>query len=299
MTTDKREVPYTPGFLKIKTPLLILIRPILGCALILLAGHTAAEESVIQPRESAAELAREVVRNELNAQDLDKSLWKYRQVREEDGKTEVLEVVETNDGEIHRLLAVNGNPLSDKERQNEDRRIRKLLANPDEFRERQKNAAHDAEQERKLFKMLPEAFLYAYDGDGSEDGLIKLKFQPNPEFHANGHESEVFHHMEGVMLVDPRQKRLAEIDGQLLSEVKFWDGILGHLNKGGTFCVKQKNVGTGHWEMIELDVQMSGKALFFKTISVHEKQSNSDFRPLPDHIGLKQAAELLAINTTN
>jgi hypothetical protein len=298
MTIDLREVPYAPGFL-LKTSLLILIGLILGCACIPLARSAGAEDVVIKPGVSAAELAREVVLNELNAQDLDKSLWQYRQVREEDGKTKVLEVVETNDGEVHRLLAVNGNPLSGKERQNEDRRIQKLLANPDEFRERQKNAARDAEQERKLLKMLPEAFLYAYDGDGGEDGLIKLKFQPNPEFHANGHESELFHHMEGVMLVDPRQKRLAEIDGQLLSEVKFWDGILGHLDKGGTFRVEQKDVGGGHWEMVELDIRMSGKALFFKSISVHEKQTDSDFRPLPDNTSLKQAAEFLAVNTTS
>ena len=124
-------------------------------------------------------------------------------------------------------------------------------------------------------------------------------FRPNPEFHANGHESEVFHHIEGVMLVAPRQKRLAEIDGQLLSEVKFWGGILGHLDQGGTFCVKQRNVGGGHWEMTEPDVQMSGKALFFKTLSVHEKQTDSDFRPLPDHTSLRQAAEFLAVNTTS
>lgn len=261
----------------------------------LLAPCGRADDIKIKPPTGANELAAEVVRNELNAQEQDKSLWKYREVHEENGKTELREIVETRDGEVHRVIALNGRPLDDKERQNEERRIRKILANPSEFKEKQKNAAHDADQERDLLKMLPQAFLYTEAG--KQDGLIRLQFRPNPQFHAASHESEVFHHMEGDMLVDARSHRLAELSGRLMSEVKFWDGVLGHLDKGGTFHVRQRNVGGGHWEMTDLDVNMNGKALFFKTIAVHEKQTDSDFRPLPDHTTLKQAGELLAINT--
>jgi hypothetical protein len=256
-----------------------------------------ADESQAKQEMPAGELVQQVVRNELNAQDQDKSLWKYREIRQEEGRTELREIVETRDGEVHRVLAVNGKPLSEKQREIEERRIQGVLANPNEFRERQENAAHDAEQERQLLRMLPQAFLYSYSGIGS--GSIRLKFRPNPQFHATNHESEVFHHMEGEILVNARQHRLAEIDGRLLTEVKFWDGLLGHLDKGGTFCVKQRNIGGGHWEMTELDVEMNGKALFFKTIAVHQKQTDSDFHPLPDHTTLKQAGELLAINMPN
>ena len=81
-----------------------------------------------------------------------------------------------------------------------------------------------------------------------------------------------------------------------MTEVKFWDGLLGHLDKGGTFTVKQRNVGGGHWEVTELNVQMSGKALLFKMIAVREKQLDWDFRSLPEHTTLKQAERLLAVN---
>jgi hypothetical protein len=71
--------------------------------------------------------------------------------------------------------------------------------------------------------------------------------------------------------VDANQKRLAEISGKLMSEVKSGGGVLGHLDRGGTFLVKQQDLGSGHWEITMLDVQMIGKALFFKTIDVAEK----------------------------
>lgn len=273
---------------------------ILGISLLLVLAvfsscYVRAEDPV-QPRESAGQLAREVVHNELTAQDQDKSLWKYREYNEQDGKpAEMREVVETQDGEIHLVTAVNGKPLSGKQRLDEQQRIRKILANPEDFRQKQKNLEHDAGQERKLLQMLPQAFLYTYDG--TQDGFVRLKFRPNPQFHTDSHESEVFHHMEGDMLIDRRTHRLAEIQGRLMTEVKFWDGLLGHLDKGGTFCVEQRDVGGGHWEMTQLDVEMNGKALFFKTIAVHQKQVDTDFRPLPDHTTLKQAGQLLAINT--
>ncbi len=49
--------------------------------------------------------------------------------------------------------------------------------------------------------------------------------------------------MAGVMLINNRNKRLAELSGKLISEVKFGGGILGHLDKGGTFEVKQGDGG--------------------------------------------------------
>jgi hypothetical protein len=261
------------------------------------SGFVRAEDGSIQPHLSANQLAAEVVQNELKAQDEDTSLWKYREFHQEDGKAQLFEVVQTKDGEIHRLVSVDGKALDAEGRRKEDQRIRKILSDPDDFREKQKGRAHDAEQERKLMTMLPRAFLYEYNG--IQDGFIKLQFRPNPSFHPSGNESVVFHHMQGVMLVDPRQHRLAELDGQLLSPVKFWNGLLGHLDAGGTFCVRQRNVGGGHWEMTFLDVQMDGKALFFKTIAVREKEVDTDFRPLPGDTTLKQAAEFLKIDTAS
>jgi hypothetical protein len=42
-----------------------------------------------------------------------------------------------------------------------------------------------------------------------------------------------------------------------------------------------------------LDVEMNGKALLFKTISVQEKREFDDYRLVPDNLTLQQAAEML------
>lgn len=57
--------------------------------------------------------------------------------------------------------------------------------------------------------------------------------------------------------------------------------------------VKQAEVAPGYWELTLLNVQMKGKALFFKTISVQQKYSRSSFKRVPDDLTIAQAAEIL------
>jgi hypothetical protein len=244
----------------------------------------------------AGRLAREVFENEVQAQINDQSLWSYRQLKEEQGKKNVFAVCETNDGEIDRLLEVNGQELNPKQRQDEDQRIQKMLDDPGQMRQQQKKSAEDGKQERELLRMFPEAFRFQYAG--MQGNLIKLTFSPNPDFRPSNRAAQVFHHMEGSLLVDGEQKRLAEIEGRLTSPVKFAWGLLGHLDKGGTFLVDQQDMGSGHWQLTTLDVEMNGKALFFKTIAVREKELNTDFQQVPESIRPWQAFELLRQNPT-
>lgn len=64
-------------------------------------------------------------------------------------------------------------------------------------------------------------------------------------------------------------------------------------DKGGAFRVKQAEVAPGHWDITLLHVNMHGRALFFKTISVQQDEMRSNFCRVPDNLTLPQAAEKL------
>lgn len=244
----------------------------------------------------AQQLVRETVQNELNSSKNDSSLWRFRKITVKDGKKQMYDVIETKNGEIERLLAVNGKPLSAEQRRAENERIRKLSTDSDEQEKRAKTQKDDGDKETELLKMLPDALTYQYAGKRGD--MIRLTFKPNPRFHASTHEAEVFHHMAGVMLINSRNKRLAGLSGKLITEVKFGGGILGHLNKGGTFEVKQGEVARGHWDMTLLDTELTGKELFFKTISVREKTTESNYSRVPANITVEQAAQMLTKDKT-
>jgi hypothetical protein len=93
--------------------------------------------------------------------------------------------------------------------------------------------------------------------------------------------------------VHATQQRLARIQGQLTSDVKFAGGLLGHLNKGGKFSVEQTELAPGQWELTRMEIDMQGKAFFFKTIAVQERQYRSNFRRVADDVSLSEAANML------
>jgi hypothetical protein len=78
--------------------------------------------------------------------------------------------------------------------------------------------------------------------------------------------------------------------------VVFGWGILGRLHKGGVFEVRQDEVAAGHWELTLVDVHITGKALFFKTIGEQQHEERSAFREVPGNLNLAQAVEMLKQN---
>jgi hypothetical protein len=241
---------------------------------------------------SAHDLVQKVVSNELKAEDQDHSHWTFRLDTQKPGQPEeVCKVIETRDGDLKYPIEINDHPASQQQRQQAEQQIQTYVHSPDQLRKTLSDKAEDEARSEHMLRMLPQAFFYER---GQQQGdLVELKFKPNPQFEPPTHEARVFHAMDGSLWVDSKQLRLARISGRLMHEVKFGWGVLGHLDKGGTFDVRQEEVARGYWELTALNVQMNGKALFFKTISVRQKYTRSDFKPVPDSLTVAQAAQML------
>jgi hypothetical protein len=231
------------------------------------------------------------VNAELRAQSDDHTHWMYRVKTTNFGQEEVKLVVQTKDGEVDQLQSINGQPITAEQQEREKQRIENLLHAPDKQRKRQRAQSEDAEQTERMFKLLPDALTVRY-GERRGD-LVELLFEPNPEYHAWSREATVFHEMEGRIWINTRANRLAEIEGHLRRTVKFGAGLLGYLDKGGEFSVRQAEVTPGHWEVTLLHVNMHGKILFMKTISEQQHEIRSDYRQVPSDLTLAQGAEEL------
>jgi len=264
---------------------------ILIVTIILLGSTTLSQSDSGSPGVSANELARKVVTNELKLQNEDLGHWMYRLEKEESGRKQVQVIVETRNGSLSRLLSIDNRPLDAKQQQKENQRIQRLVNNPGEQRKLQQASNKKAEQGERLFEILSDVFMFGY---ASRQGdLVKLAFRPNPNFRPPSVEARVFHGMQGELTVDTKQERLVAINGHLMEDVKFGGGLLGHLDKGGKFEVRQTEVASGQWEMTVLVVDIKGKALLFKTIDVQQAESHSDFHRVPDDLTLAEAASIL------
>ena len=258
-------------------------------AIILLVMPTRSQ-SIQSSQASANDLARRVIANELKFQD-DHTNWMYRLEKEQYGKKQVEEIVETREGSLSRLLSINDRPLTARQQEEEDQRVQELMTSRSAKRRLQRALDDETLRGRRLFKMLPDAFVFTYaGGDGN---LVKLSFRPNPNFHPPSLEARIFHDMEGEMWVECKPERLAAFNGRLTQDVKFGLSLLGHLDKGGHFEVRQAEVVPGHWDMTTMSVEMTGKALLFKSIGVQRREKRQEFHRVSDDLTLTQAADIL------
>jgi hypothetical protein len=89
---------------------------------VILLGVPACPQSVLSSQVLANDLARRVITNELKFQD-DHTNWMYRLEKEQYGKKQVEEIIETKEGSLSRLLSINDRPLTAKQQKEEDQRV--------------------------------------------------------------------------------------------------------------------------------------------------------------------------------
>jgi hypothetical protein len=280
-----RIMPTSASFIKSFTRLLALT--LLGSGLRLLA----AQATPAVPAESAQQLAADMVYNELHDRAAD-SLWEYRSERISGAQHLVREQVETAEGPIFRVIEDHGNPLGPAERRREDQRLRDLVERPGAMNRVRQDHEQDEARMTKIMQMLPSAFLFEYDGPAEGD-RVQIRFRPNPDFVPAGYEARVVHALGGTILVNQRLKRMIDMKGRLVEQVDFGYGILGHVEKDGTFEIHREQVSDAHWKTDLVDVHIQGKVLLFKNVTKDQRESRSDFRPVSHEIGLAAAKELL------
>lgn len=209
--------------------------------------------------------------------------------------------VETTQAMAGMLIAKDSHPLTAEQRQAEISRLNTLATNPDALRRKRAHEKDDADHTVRILKALPDAFRYEYDGaeagtaavGGVGAHLVRLKFTPNPSYAAPSRIEQVLAGMQGYLLIDADQHRIAEMYGTLFKDVSFGWGIIGRLNKGGRFRVKQADIGDGAWEITEMNLNVTGKVLIFKTLNISTNEVFSDFQRVPNNTTFAQGVELL------
>jgi hypothetical protein len=248
-------------------------------------GKSAAEKI------SAQELVKQVVYNELQANQNDHTHWMYRDSDTVPAKSTVKLVVETPQGTVSKLILLNGHPLTAQQQAQDDTRMESILTDPSVVAKQRKNSAHDDQQSVSLMKMLPNAFIWTYVGESN--GEITLEFKPNPAFQPPTYASRVFAAMAGQAVVDAAQKRVIVLSGKLLQTVEFGWGLLGKMNQGGTFRIVRSQVAPSIWEITETHVHIQGHMLIFKSINEQEDEITRDYKKTPVSMTLSEAIEQL------
>jgi hypothetical protein len=230
-----------------------------------------------------AELMRQTTQNEIANSYGHRPSLRY-QLRKTTAKSNLTkEIVETPDGGVARLTAIDGHPLSPSQERLEIDRLRVLDANPTIEAHRHRNETQDAERIRKFMRLLPEAFLYRYAGqtETANGEVIRLSFEPNPRFSPPDFESRILTGIRGEVWIDPEEMRAVRMEGRIFKTVDFGWGILGTLYPGGTLLLQESKTAACGWQMAHLNLHLEGKELLFKSLHITVEETATDYHPVP------------------
>lgn len=273
---------------------------VLFTALLLGRAYGQAQQNAQNPpapdfSKDPVELVRKAVANELKTPE-NVPRFAFRDVKERsNGTLETREMVETKDGLVlGRIVAINGKPLGDDQRTREDKRLQRLLSDPDQLAQKKKEQQEDERRIRRMVKALPDAFLYKYQGtEPAKNGqLVVLQFSPNPNFNPSSRELQVYKGMAGTLKIAVPQYRIALLEAKLIRDVNFGWGILGHLDRGGSFVVEQSDVSDGFWDVTHMVLSFTGKVLLLKSLNIKQDETTSNYRRVSD-MSVAQAIDFL------
>ncbi len=248
------------------------------CAALLIfiaALPAAAQDWKTNPRE----LIRRAIANE-EREPATPTYFTYRDVkRKKDGSTETKQMMQTPQMVLGRIVAINGQPLTDEQRKNEDARLNRLTSNPDEAAKKKKEQQEDDARARKMVRAIPDAFNFQYvrTEQGPSGEVAVFNFTPNPNWNPPDRELQVFTGMSGTLKIAVKPERLSLMQARLTKDVNFGWGILGKLYEGGDFMIEQSEIAPGHWDVTHMKLHFTGKVLLVKSLNIQEDEQTSDY----------------------
>jgi hypothetical protein len=255
------------------------------------AGLSSAQPE--QPIDPTA-LVRRAVQNRQDAARNHRPL-RYLLRKTDEQRDTTKDIIETVEGNVARLVAINGQPLSAQANRAELDRLNTLANHPEIQQHRHQREQKDADRVDRLMRLLPDAFLYRFEAmaDCASGPCYHLSFSPNPRFDPPDLEASLFRGMAGEVWIDQAQARLTRLDAHFIKDVAFGWGILGKLDKGGTIRLEQADIGGKDWEATAMKLNMRGKALMVKSLSIQITQEASHFSLVPPGVDYRKAIQLL------
>lgn len=188
-----------------------------------------------------------------------------------------------------RLIEKDGEPLSDKDLADQDRRYRKKLAEwearlaregASERQVRERKAEEAREKDRALAREALDAFDFTMAGRDTWDGhpAILIDFAPRPGAPARSREVRVARAFTGRAWVHEHEFEVMNVEATAINDVSFGWGIVGRLYKGSTARFTRRRID-GAWLPVETRFDGDGRAVLFRRLTIRFIRDYYDYKP--------------------
>lgn len=195
-------------------------------------------------------------------------------------------VVRTEHGEVRRLTAIDGVPLTPRKLDQEYGRAHDSLRALLDHR-LQPGLADDRQVLMTFAQMMPKAFIFT--PNGSKGDCLRFRFSGNPAFVPQSHQERALRAFEGSIAISRSGYQICRLDAKAREGVDF--GALGRPGDSSIHLI-QGPAGGSSWEILVLDIHMGGPLPVIGT-SRDYTSIRSHFRPLPRNLDEGQIMLLL------
>jgi len=225
--------------------------------------------------------AGEIVRRSVQANERD---WQAapsfaHQERETEKKDDTItdrtyQVITMDGSPYRRLIAIDGQPLSEirerQEMQKEKRELaRRRSETPEARQARMQKFQKDRDRDHLLMTQMAVAFTFHLIGEQTIDGhaAYVLDADPKPDYKPVTHECKVLLGMRGKMWVDKEQFHWIKVEAEVIHSVTF-GGFLARVDPGTSFMLENEPVGADVWQPKRFEMRVAAAVLFWQRNSV-------------------------------
>jgi hypothetical protein len=187
---------------------------------------------------------------------------------------------------VRRTIARNGQPLSPKDQEKEDREIEKRIRKIDEdlAKEEREKQKREGDRPGEDDRRVSVADLFSASNlinprrerfRGRE--VIVFDFEPNPTYKPKKGIEKFGGKTAGAMWVDPEDKQVVRVEARFIKSLNVGGGLLGALKEGSTFFLESTRVNDEIWLPASIEINVAVRALFVG-FSLNQSVRYSDYK---------------------
>jgi len=185
--------------------------------------------------------------------------------------------------EMHRLVAKDDKPLSDKDAKKEEERIAKLTEkyrneSDSEHRKQEEKREKEREQERKFLDEVAQAYDFTIRGVESIAGREAwvISAEPRRDFHPQSKEAKILPKIRFKAWIDKEETEWVRVDADVIDNITF--GLfLAKLDKGAHLTLEQARINDEIWLPQHVAVTADAR-LLFKHFDITSDTTYRDYR---------------------
>jgi hypothetical protein len=178
------------------------------------------------------------------------------------------DVFYVGDEQVLHLLAKDGKPLEEGEKQQEEDRFNKKY---DDLKKKQAELAADPKKRAKKEEqdqaqlsdfLRAETFTNPRREMLRGQEVIAFDFAGNPHYKPKKEIDRIIQRLAGVMWVDAQAREVARLEAHFAESVKIGGGLLASLHKGSNFVFEQEKINGEVWLPSYAEVHFAGRIVF-------------------------------------